>query len=94
LNSTAPHYGAPDVDALRKAVNAFIRTGGEFDSVADFDAATVDAATGSLLPEFQPNSTVGGPGDLIHPNRDGYMAMANAVDIKMLAPSRKSVPAR
>jgi len=94
LNSTAPHYGAPDVDALRKVVNAFIRTGGEFDSVADFDAATVDAATGSLLPEFQPNSTVGGPGDLIHPNRDGYMAMANAVDIKMLAPSRKSVPAR
>jgi lysophospholipase L1-like esterase len=89
LNSTVPNYGTPAVDAMRKTVNAFIRSGEEFDSVADFDAATIDFASGSLRPEFQPNSTVGGPGDLIHPNRAGYLAMANAIDIKVLAPSLK-----
>ena len=78
--------GSPDGDRKRKAVNEFIRTGGVFDAVADFDAATVDPATGSLKPEYQPNSSIGGPGDKLHPNRAGYQAMGNAVDIKIFAP--------
>ena len=65
------------------AVNTFIRTGNVFDAVADFEAATIDPATGSLKPEFQPNSSVGGPGDLLHPNRAGYQAMANAVSLSL-----------
>jgi lysophospholipase L1-like esterase len=78
--------GSPDGDRRRKAVNDFIRTGGVFDAVADFDAATIDTTTGSLKPEFQPNSSIGGPGDMLHPNRAGYQAMGNAVDIKLFAP--------
>ncbi len=78
--------GQPDGDQRRKTINAFIRTGGIFDSVADFDAATLDSTTGSLKPEFQPNSSIGGPGDKLHPNRAGYQAMGNAVDIKIFAP--------
>jgi lysophospholipase L1-like esterase len=66
-------------------VNRFIRTSGVFDGVADFDAVTLDSATGMLRAEFQPNSTIGGAGDRIHPNRAGYQAMANAVDLQMLA---------
>jgi lysophospholipase L1-like esterase len=82
LKSTATH-GTAEVDARRKAVNAFIRTGGAFDGVADFDAATVDAAAGTLKPEFQPSSSTGGPGDRLHPNRAGYQAMANSIDLKL-----------
>ena len=78
-------HGTPETDAKRKAVNEFIRTSGIFDGVADFDAATLDSATGMIRPEFQPNSTIGGAGDRIHPNRAGYQAMANAVDLQMLA---------
>ena len=79
-----PPSGTEDAAARRKAVNAFIRTGGLFDAVADFEAATMDPSTGSLKPEFQPNSSVGGPGDLLHPNRAGYQAMANAIDLRAL----------
>lgn len=78
-------HGTLEVDTKRKAVNAFIRTAGIFDGVVDFDAAVLDPATGALRAEFQPGSTIGGPGDRIHPNRAGYQAMANAIDIKMLA---------
>jgi len=75
--------GTEDASERRKAVNQFIRSGGVFDAVADFEAATIDAGTGSLKPEFQPNSSLGGPGDLLHPNRAGYQAMANSIDIKI-----------
>ncbi len=78
--------GTPDANARRQAVNAFIRTGGLFDAVADFDAATVDPATGALREEFVPNSTIGGAGDRLHPNRAGYQAMGSAIDLKIFAP--------
>jgi len=39
--------GTPEANQRRQAVNAFIRTGGLFDAVADFDAATVDPSTGA-----------------------------------------------
>ena len=89
LGSTAA-AGSADVDARRQAVNAFIRSSDLFDGVIDFDAATGDPRTGGLRPEFQPNSSIGGPGDGLHPNRAGYLAMGNAVDLKLVAkPSAK-----
>ena len=78
--------GTPDADRRRQAVNTFIRTGGIFDAVADFDAATIDPATGGLREEFVPNSTVGGAGDRLHPNRAGYQAMGAAVPVEIFAP--------
>jgi lysophospholipase L1-like esterase len=81
--------GTPDVDARRKTVNAFVRSSGIFDGVADFDAVTRDATTGGLRAEFQPNSSIGGPGDALHPNRAGYLAMGNAVDLKMVVPAAR-----
>jgi lysophospholipase L1-like esterase len=75
LDSNNPGHGAPDQDAKRKALNAFIRDCGIFDAVADFDAATLDPATGGLKAAFVPESTTGGPGDKLHPNRAGYQAM-------------------
>jgi lysophospholipase L1-like esterase len=78
--------GTHEIDTKRKAVNDFIRTGGLFDAVADFDAATRDPDTGGLRAAFQPNSTIGGAGDRLHPNRAGYQAMANAIDLPLFAP--------
>jgi hypothetical protein len=71
---------------LAGTTNDFIRHSGLYDSVADMDAATIEPATGQLLPEFVPDSSEGGPGDLLHPNRAGYQAMANTVDLNVLAP--------
>ena len=78
--------GTPENDAKRKAINEFIRTGGLFDGVVDFDAATRDPQTGALKEAFQPNSTTGGAGDRLHPNRAGYHAMGNAIDLALLVP--------
>ena len=80
--------GTPDANVRRQTVNTFIRTGGLFDAVADFDAATVDPATGALREEFVPNSTVGGAGDRLHPNRAGYQAMGSAIQLDMFRPGR------
>jgi len=84
LGSTNAAHGSPAEDQKRKALNQFIRGSGLFDGVADFDRATLDPRTGSLRPEFVPNSTTGGPGDKLHPNRAGYLAMAMSVDLKLL----------
>jgi lysophospholipase L1-like esterase len=79
VNSTNGDYGKPAVEEKRRAYNEFVRTAGIFDGVIDFDAATLDPRTGELKAEFQPNSTIGGPGEKLHPNRAGYAAMGNAI---------------
>jgi lysophospholipase L1-like esterase len=84
LGSTNAAHGSPAEDEKRKTLNQFIRTSGIFDGVADFDRATLDPQTGGLRAEFVPDSTTGGPGDKLHPNRAGYLAMANSVDLKLL----------
>lgn len=86
LGSTSPAHGSAEQDATRKALNAFIRSPGSFDAVVDFDAATLDPATGGLKAEFVPESTSGGPGDKLHPNRTGYQAMGAAVDPAVIVP--------
>jgi len=87
LGSTSAAHGFPEQDEKRKALNAFIRGSGLFDAVADFDAATLDPATGGLRPEMVPESTTGGPGDKLHPNRAGYLAMGMGVDPASVVPT-------
>ena len=89
LHSTIPTHGRPEVDTKRKALNQFLRTSKIFDGVIDFDAATFDDKTGEIKPEMQPNSSTGGPGDKLHPNRAGYAAMANAIDLALITGRRK-----
>ena len=84
LGATNAAHGFPEQDQKRRALNDFIRSSGLFDGVADFDKATLDAQTGSLKPEFVPESTTGGPGDKLHPNRTGYLAMGMAIDLDLL----------
>ncbi len=76
--------GSPETDQKRRALNEFIRKSGVFDGVFDFDRATLDESTGAMRSEYVPNSTIGGAGDRLHPNRLGYAAMAKAVDLSAL----------
>ena len=85
LNLANPTPANLQRDADRQVLNAFIRTAGIYDSVADFDAVTTDPATGALRAEMLPNS-VSQAIDYLHPNRVGYQAMGNEVDIAVLAP--------
>ena len=83
--TTFNRYGTAETDARRRAVNAFIRDSGEFDGVADFAAVTEDPADSSRLrAAYDTNTSVGGPGDHLHPNRAGFLAMARAVDLAQL----------
>ncbi len=36
-----------------------------------------------MQPEFVPDITAGGPGDKLHPNRPGYLAMGQAIDLNL-----------
>jgi lysophospholipase L1-like esterase len=84
LGADNPNHGFPEQDEKRKALNEFIRTGGLFDGVVDFDKAVVDPTTGSLKAEFVHNTTTGGAGDRLHPNRLGYIAMGMAIDLDLV----------
>lgn len=72
----APYYAA-EKERTRLAVNRWIRTGGEFDGVVDFDAALRDANNpGMLKPEFD-------AGDHLHPSHEGCREMARVIDLQL-----------
>lgn len=70
-------YWTPEGEAARKALNDWIRTGGGYDSVIDFDAAVRDSRQPT---KFDPRYHVG---DFLHPNSAGYKAMGAAADLKL-----------
>jgi lysophospholipase L1-like esterase len=73
-------YYSPAGEAIREAVNAWIRTSGAFDGVIDFDAVMRDPANPLRLnPAYD-------SGDRLHPNDAGYQAMADAINLDMLLP--------
>ena len=82
LGSSNAAHGSAEEDQKRRKLNEIIRTSGIFDGVLDFDRATLDPQSGGLRAEFVPDSTAGGAGDHLHPNRAGYLAMAMSVDLK------------
>lgn len=68
----------PQREAIRLAANRWIRTGGAFDGVVDFDAALRDPADPSRLRRGYDS------GDHIHPSDAGYAAMGAAVPVAAL----------
>ncbi|OEV13853.1 MULTISPECIES: SGNH/GDSL hydrolase family protein [Streptomyces] len=73
------------LDVIRQRVNEQIRSGKVYDSVVDFDAALRDPADPSRLrPAYD-------SGDHLHPSDNGFRAMAEALDLKLL---KGSSPAR
>ena len=84
LGSTSAAHGFPEQDEKRKLLNQFIRTSLIFSSYIDFDEVIIDTSTGQMKTEFIPDSTIGGPGDKLHPNRVGYQAMGNSINLLQL----------
>jgi lysophospholipase L1-like esterase len=71
-------YYSEKGEAIRSALNQWIRTSGTFDGVVDFDAAIRDPNNPlQMLPKFD-------HGDHLHPSDAGYEAMGNAVDLQLL----------
>lgn len=73
----------PEREAVRAAVNQWIRESGAFDAVIDFDAVLRDPAD-PLRMRAEYDS-----GDHLHPGDAGYQAMADAVDLTALWPRRR-----
>jgi lysophospholipase L1-like esterase len=73
-----PGYYTERGEAVRDAVNHWIRASGEYDAVADFDRTLADPADPDRMrPEYD-------GGDALHPNDAGMHAMADAVDLDTL----------
>jgi lysophospholipase L1-like esterase len=73
-----PAYYTERGEAVRDAVNSWIRTGGAYDAVVDLDRVFADPTDPDRMrPEY--NS-----GDGVHPNDTGMNAIAEAIDLKTL----------
>jgi lysophospholipase L1-like esterase len=75
------HPGAEN-EADRQELNAWIRTSGVFDAIADFDAVMKNPAKpAEMIPELD-------IGDHLHPSPAGFHAMADAVPLSALKSCR------
>jgi lysophospholipase L1-like esterase len=70
-------YFSPEGETKRQAVNKFIRAGGGYDGLIDFDAVVRDPAHPARFLAMYDS------GDHLHPNDAGYKAMADAVDLSL-----------
>jgi hypothetical protein len=70
-------YWSVEGGSQRAAVNDWIRHGGEFNAVLDFDAAFRDPA--------KPTRMAAGKtmGDYLHGNNAGHNAVGNSIDLKL-----------
>jgi lysophospholipase L1-like esterase len=72
-----PGAWTPAREATRQAVNAWIRDGGAFDTVVDFDRALCDPEQPTrMLPAYD-------CGDHLHPSDLGYNKMGDAIDLAL-----------
>ncbi|WP_228081587.1 SGNH/GDSL hydrolase family protein [Streptomyces profundus] len=76
-----------EAEVVRQLVNEEIRAGGIFDAVIDIDAALSDPTSPHLLlPAYD-------SGDGLHPNDNGFRAMADAVELTDLVESEADAQA-
>jgi lysophospholipase L1-like esterase len=88
-----PGYYSPGRERIRQAVNNWIRAGGEFDGVIDFDRAVRDPShPARMRPAYD-------SGDHLHPNGLGMQALANAIPLQLFrsaaaanGPARTAAP--
>jgi len=72
-----PGYYSETKNAIRQAVNKWIRNSGQFDGIVDFDTLLRDPSHPTrLLPRYS-------SADHLHPNDAGYQAMADAINLSL-----------
>ena len=76
-------YATEHGESIREAVNQWIRTSRAYDAVIDFDAAIEDPANPK---QIRPAYNIR---DHLHPNDEGYSAMAAAVDLSIFSAKAK-----
>lgn len=80
--SPIANYHNPAKDAVRQRINAWMRSGGEFDAVLDFDAVVRDPQNPlRILPAYD-------AGDHLHLGDAGNKAVAESIDLKLLLGER------
>lgn len=79
----ASFYDSPDHEAARAKVNEWIRHTAPYDAVIDLDAAMRDPAHPNQL---RPDAD---GGDHLHPNENGYVIMADAIDLKLFTRTKR-----
>jgi lysophospholipase L1-like esterase len=72
-----PGAYTPEGEAKRVAVNDWIRSGGAFDAVIDFDQALRDPEQPRRMLAIYDN------GDHLHPGDDGLVRMGNVIDLAL-----------
>jgi lysophospholipase L1-like esterase len=77
LPGTSIPLFSPAGEVKRQAINAWIRTSGEYDGVIDFDRMLADPNSPSKILALYDS------GDHGHPNEAGYAALANAIDLSL-----------
>jgi lysophospholipase L1-like esterase len=70
-------YASPAGEAMRQAVNKWIRTSSTLDGFIDFDKAAQDINNPAVF------SLLSDSGDHLHPGDAGYKAMGDAIDLKL-----------
>jgi len=70
-------YYSQSGEAVRQAVNAWIRSSGAFDAVIDFDALMKDPANPKRM-----KADLASP-DWLHPNDTGYKVMGDSIDLAL-----------
>jgi lysophospholipase L1-like esterase len=70
-------YASPAGEAMRQAVNKWIRTTNQLDGFIDFDKATQDPANPAVF------SATADSGDHLHPGDAGYKSMADFIDLNL-----------
>ncbi len=75
-------YASPAGEAMREAVNEWIRTSKLLDGVIDFEKATRDPANPQVF------AAADDSGDHLHPKDAGYKAMADSIDLKLFEPKK------
>ncbi len=74
---TGASYSSPEGESMRQQVNSFIRSAAIFEGAIDFASAVAAPNDPSRLARKYDS------GDHLHPNHDGYAAMAAAVNLKL-----------
>jgi lysophospholipase L1-like esterase len=78
-------YWTKEGEAKRQALNEWIRTGGAYDAVIDFEAAVRDPQRPSRFLKRYSR-------DNLHPNAAGHVAMAAAIDLTLFEPDSPGPP--
>ena len=76
-------YASPAGEAIRQAVNQWIRTSKQIDGVIDFDKAAQDKSNPAVF------AAAADSGDHLHPTDAGFRMMVDSIDLKLFAPSKE-----